>query len=384
MRGQPLKNYDTSKIQTWVFGGILAGLFLLVCRLFTPFATILLWSVLLFIIVEPLHYRIAHRLDVRTKRGRALRSVTAALFAVGTMVVVLVPLGFVCSRAYLQLLDVFDSIKEHIQLDIGTSGRSIVFVFCEQISMLIKTITAGELFFEPEELYARVVNLIEANVYSVVNYSGAILRGVGMFIVSAALIVFCLFFYFLDGIYLAHLIKRVVPIKQIYITTIIDKFKEITRNLVFGYLIVALIQALIVFVIFVIFKVKGALLFACLSFICVFIPVIGAALVWLPLGLVQMAAGAAVQGIVFMLLCFLCTSMLDNILRPFFLQNRLQLHPLVIFFSILGGIALFKFNGFILGPMIVVLFLTVLELFFKEHNIHYEDEETVEGTHESN
>jgi predicted PurR-regulated permease PerM len=61
--------------------------------------------------------------------------------------------------------------------------------------------------------------------------------------------------------------------------------------------------------------------------------------------------------------------MLDNLLRPVFLKDRIQLHPLIIFFAILGGISVFGFNGIILGPMVVILFLTVLDLFLTEHKI---------------
>ena len=57
-----------------------------------------------------------------------------------------------------------------------------------------------------------------------------------------------------------------------------------------------------------------------------------------------------------------CISFLDNFLRPLFLKDRINVHPLVIFFSILGGINLFGMNGLILGPLIVILFFTVLDL----------------------
>jgi predicted PurR-regulated permease PerM len=52
-----------------------------------------------------------------------------------------------------------------------------------------------------------------------------------------------------------------------------------------------------------------------------------------------------------------------------FLRDRIQLHPLIIFFAILGGVTAFGFNGLILGPMIVILFLTVLDLFLTEHKM---------------
>jgi predicted PurR-regulated permease PerM len=60
---------------------------------------------------------------------------------------------------------------------------------------------------------------------------------------------------------------------------------------------------------------------------------------------------------------------LDNVLRPMFLRDRIQLHPLIIFFAILGGVSAYGFNGLILGPMVVILFLTVLDMFLNEHKI---------------
>jgi predicted PurR-regulated permease PerM len=125
------------------------------------------------------------------------------------------------------------------------------------------------------------------------------------------------------------------------------------------------------YIIFSIFKVKGSLVFAALVLICSFIPMVGAGLVWFPLGLVRILGGNIIGGIVFLVVSAFFISVIDNFLRPFFLQSRIQLHPLFIFFSILGGILAFGFNGLILGPMAVILFLTVLDLFLTEHQIEH-------------
>jgi predicted PurR-regulated permease PerM len=96
---------------------------------------------------------------------------------------------------------------------------------------------------------------------------------------------------------------------------------------------------------------------------------IGGGLVWLPLGLIRVLTGNVVNGVLFLIVSGLFISLLDNILRPMFLKDRIQLHPLIIFFAILGGVSVFGFNGLILGPMIVILFLTVLDMFLIEHKI---------------
>jgi predicted PurR-regulated permease PerM len=83
--------------------------------------------------------------------------------------------------------------------------------------------------------------------------------------------------------------------------------------------------------------------------------------------------------VLFLILSAFFISTLDNFIRPLFLKDRINLHPLIIFFSILGGVSAFKFNGLILGPVIVILFLTVLDLFLNEQEIDNGEEKNIES-----
>ena len=56
------------------------------------------------------------------------------------------------------------------------------------------------------------------------------------------------------------------------------------------------------------------------------------------------------------------TTIMESFLRPMYLRDRINVHPLLIFFSILGGIKFFGINGLLLGPMVIILFFTVLDL----------------------
>jgi predicted PurR-regulated permease PerM len=94
---------------------------------------------------------------------------------------------------------------------------------------------------------------------------------------------------------------------------------------------------------------------------------LGAGLIWGPLGIFRILGGDLLGGIIFLLVSGVFISLLDNLLRPLFLQDRIHLHPLIIFFSILGGVRVFGINGLVLGPMIVILFLTALDLFLVEN-----------------
>jgi predicted PurR-regulated permease PerM len=74
-------------------------------------------------------------------------------------------------------------------------------------------------------------------------------------------------------------------------------------------------------------------------------------------------AGDVTGAILFMAISATLVWTIDTFVRPFLLEGRLKIHPLLIFFSILGGLQVFKFNGIVLGPIILILFFTVIEFY---------------------
>jgi predicted PurR-regulated permease PerM len=355
------------RVQNTAFAVILVILLVMVGRLFAPFFTVFLWSTLLYVLLSPLHRRVIRKIDFSTARGMILKNVWAAVFALGAMAIILILLLFTASLFFRQLADLLRRSSSFFSLRSGLLSGIL-----ENIAAFIRDLTSNQIDISGGELRDRVFALVSGSLQNLISAGSAFARNVGKFLIGLVLMLFCLFFFFADGPYLARLVLRAVPIKREYIRTLTGKFMEITRNLFFGYIMVALVQAVMAYIIFVIFRVEGALVFAVLTFICVFIPMIGGGIVWLPLGLFRIFSGNTSGGIVFLAVSGIFISLLDNVLRPFFLKDRIRLHPLIIFFAILGGVSAFGFNGLILGPMAVIFFLTVLDLFLKEHEIGIE------------
>jgi predicted PurR-regulated permease PerM len=353
-------------VQPLVFAAILVLLFILVCRLFAPFFSVLLWSVLLYVLISPLHHRLIRKLDFSRFSGRFLKNLWAVLFALGTLVLILIPLSFVASAFSRQILDLTRYIR-----DVFGSRPEAMRDFFAGISGFISDVTHGQIAISGREIEIRLMELLNSSLQQLFTVSSQVARNVGSFLLGIVLMVFTLFFLYADGPYLSRLVLGSIPIRREYIKTITGKFMDITRSLFFGYIMVALIQSVMAYIVFVVFGVKGALVLAMVTFICVFIPMIGGGLVWLPLGLVRIISGDPGGGILFLIVSGFFISLLDNVLRPMFLKDRIQLHPLIIFFAILGGVSVYGFNGLVLGPMVVILFLTVLDLFLSEHKIEH-------------
>jgi len=75
----------------------------------------------------------------------------------------------------------------------------------------------------------------------------------------------------------------------------------------------------------------------------------------------------ACKGIVFAACASVIVATLDNFIRPIVVGGQIKVHPLLLFFSIMGGIAVFGLNGLLLGPLILILFLAAGDL-YRESN----------------
>jgi predicted PurR-regulated permease PerM len=358
-------NLPKGNIQALVFGALLVILTVLVCRLLAPFFTVLLWSILFYILLNPLHQRLTAKLNLNTLPGKALKNLIAGIFSLGTIILILIPLSLVASQFILQIIDLIRTVRNFI-----ASRPGIYMETLETVSDFLEDFSAGVIVMKPLDIQAQILQALNLGTQSLIQISSSLAKNLGSFGVGIAFMLFCLFFFYLDGPYLSKLVFHVIPIRKDYMSALAVKFKDITRNLFLGYIMVALVQAVVGFIIFSIFGVQGALVFAALVLVCSFVPMFGAALVWFPLGLVRILGGDLWGGVLFLLISGVFISLLDNFLRPIFLQDRIRLHPLIIFLSILGGVQVFGFNGLVLGPMLVILFLTVLDMFLTEHKIN--------------
>ena len=351
-------------IQSIVFASILVLLFILVCRLFAPFFSILLWAILLYILLKPLHQRCTARFDRNTLKGKVGCNVWAVIFSISTVFLILVPVSFVIFQFYRQVMELINQILDYLGSHSFNSNNIL-----EDISRVIREFSSEQIVISADELRSNIQDYLTMGLQKLPKLSVDEAHSVGTFIAGLVLMVFSLFFFFIDGDYLSKLALRIIPIRKEYIKALVLKFKEIARRLVLGYIMVALAEAVTAFIIFSVFRVSGSLVFAVMVFFVSFIPMAGPFLIWFPLGLLRILDGNAGNGILLMIISGAFISSIENFLRPIILGDRIQLHPLIIFFAILGGIFAFGFNGLILGPMVVILFLTVFDLFLTEYKL---------------
>ena len=193
----------------------------------------------------------------------------------------------------------------------------------------------------------------------------------GAFNVIAMLfiMIFSMYYFFKDGPAFIEKFKRMSPLSDDYEDRLIEKFSSMTRATIKGTLVIAVIQGCLGGIAFWIFGVPSPLFWGLAMVILSIIPMVGSALVWLPAGIIKVATGSWGEGLGILVVGFGLISTIDNVLRPRLVGKDTAMHPLLIFFGTLGGISVFGIVGFIVGPIIAALFVTIWEIYASEFKV---------------
>ena len=340
------------------FLGVFLGLFVLVAMLFYPFLTVIVWSSLFYAFLSPIFQRVTTRKDGAARAG-PLRNGIAAAMALGGVLLIAVPAAFLGIAMAKQLSAMArDAIlaleRDPSSLGLGPDGP---------VASFLSAVSGGSIEMGDPAMGLR--HLLASRANEIMGFSGRLLKDILNIFIDLVFMVFTIYFLLVDGEHLSETFIGAIPIERGYTSVFLKKFKEMGRRLISGYFLVALLQATIMLILCLAFSVKGGLVIAALTAIASFIPVVGTSLVLLPVAASMYASGDLAGALLFLALAATLVWTVDNFVRPLLLHDRLKIHPLLIFFSILGGLAVFKFNGIVLGPLILVLFFTALD-FFKD------------------
>jgi predicted PurR-regulated permease PerM len=177
---------------------------------------------------------------------------------------------------------------------------------------------------------------------------------------------FTMFYFFRDGKDLLRRVRFLIPLDREYKNAIAARFSSVARATVKGTLLIALVQGTLSGLTLWIFGVGSPILWGVVATLMSIVPLVGAWLVLYPAAFIQIATGNLWQGIAILLVTVIVIVNVDNLMRPRLVGQETGMHDLMVFFSTLGGISMFGPMGFIIGPMIAALFLSVLDIYSAE------------------
>ena len=202
------------------------------------------------------------------------------------------------------------------------------------------------------------------NEYIIKGTTGVV-TGTANTVVSILIVIFCMFFFFIDGEKMIKKLMHLTPLHNKYDRSIFKKFKDVSFSVIISTFITAFAQGLIGAVGFLIIGFPVFFPSFTMAFASI-IPYVGTALVWAPISIYLFATGSIWQGVFLIIWGAVVVGNSDNLLRTFLIKNKAEVHPLFVFFSILGGLSLFGFWGLVFGPLIISLAVTLLHIYEME------------------
>jgi predicted PurR-regulated permease PerM len=181
---------------------------------------------------------------------------------------------------------------------------------------------------------------------------------------------FAMFYLFLDGKALLDKLNHLVPLRQEYKNMLFMRFLQMSRATVRACLVIGLIQGTLGALTFLIFGIKSWLMWGIVMVLLSILPMLGTWVVMFPAAIIQVIIGNVWQGVGIFLLSAVVISNIDSFLRPRIVGSQARVHDMVVFFATIGGIAVFGIMGFIIGPVIASLFVTIIDIYsteFKEY-----------------
>lgn len=339
--------------------GFFFGIFLLAIVvgffIFKPYINILILALTFSVIFFPFYKKIA-----RKKRNKFYDGVAAAITIVVILIMVLLPLSFLGTQVFFELQDVYEKIQDasrnETSLLVGIPDSKNPTIANLQIKARAFLTEIGN---DPNRIFQGVYNWANENFGSLFGSVAAIARTILAFF----LWLFALFYLLRDGERIQKIMVNASPLNDHYDNEIINRLARAIKSVIGGTLLIALVQGILTGVGFAIFGVPLPFIWGSLAVIVSLIPAIGVGLINAPAAIYLFATGNQVSGILLLIWGVGFVGTIDNIFRPILLERGTQIHPLVILFSVIGGISLFGPIGFITGPLVMTLISEFMKVY---------------------
>jgi predicted PurR-regulated permease PerM len=309
-------------------------------RLVQPFLPALSWGLALAVVGYPLHKMICRRIPHAT--------LAAALTVLVIALVIIAPMVFVTHQLVRQVTDTVTVAQQ-----VAESGgwRDAI----ERRPQLAALLSWVESAVSLDDVVPRAAGFLEQSVPTFIMGSLAAAMQLGITILV-------LFFFFRDKRDLAADVRSYLPLSERESDGVIQRVTDTIHATIFGSLVVAAVQGFMGGLMFWMLGLPAPVLWGAVMAVLATIPVMGTFVVWAPTAVYLAMTGAWGKALVLAGWGALAIGLIDNVLYPILVGKRLHFHPLPVFFSIVGGLALFGMAGVVLGPLTLSVTAALLEV----------------------
>ena len=319
-------------------------------RIIEPFLGPLTWAIFLAFLLYPFHVRLTRRL-----RGR--QQLSAFALTILTLIVFVGPLTALSAAFAAQV----GQLLQYAQQAVAGQARTNVLDFANVPWVSSSLAWLNDMFgVNTAQVRGWVTQGAQQVLQWLASAGGKVFVGAIGTVVGFVLMEFMLFFFIRDGEQMLTTARDLIPLPRAYKARLFDHLSAVTRAMVYGTGLTALIQGALVGIAFLIAGLPSPLVFGVIAALAALLPFGGTALVWGPAAIVLAGQGKWGWAAFMVVWGALLVSLVDNVVRPWLVSGRADVGTLTVFIGVLGGLSAFGAIGLFLGPVILALMIALI------------------------
>lgn len=213
----------------------------------------------------------------------------------------------------------------------------------------------------------KIISRVGAGVSGLGNFvfkqASAFTAGTVLFFINLSVMLYAMFFFFIDGPKILQKILYYMPLHDRDEKRILDGFRSMARATIKSMVIIGAVQGTLAGLAFMVADIPSALFWGTVMAMLSMIPNIGLALIWVPGCVYLFLKGDTTSSVFLFLWCSLVVGTADNFLRPLLVGKDTEVPELLILVSTLGGLTMMGLSGFVMGPVLALLFITIWDIY---------------------
>ncbi len=341
----PTKNkLSFDKMRSIFFFSLIIALSIAMLYLFRPFFFPVFWAAVITVMFYPFYKWLGNHIKSN------VTNITITMVSV--VVILLLPLTFISTIVVNESVDLYQSVSsEDLQTALNTAhgwlGNTFVGPFIEQAQQEWPAYVSKAAQVASNTIFTSIKSITQNSV---------------RFMFLLFIMFYSLYYFLKDGQRMLDRLVHFSPLGDKYEKMLFERFTSTTRATMKSTLIIGGIQGVLSGILFWITGIEGAFIWGVIMVIFAIIPAIGPGIILIPAGIIMLILGSMWQAVVLLVGAFII-GFIDNLLRPPLVGKDIQMHPLVVLFATLGGIFLFGISGFVIGPIIAALYISIMSIY---------------------
>jgi predicted PurR-regulated permease PerM len=339
-------------VQEKAFLLLLVAVSLALAWILSPVSGAVLWATIFAILFAPLNRRLRRTLK------RTPAALTTILIVV---VVVIVPMITIANSLLDEVLNVYQMVRSG-QLNIGAY---LQHVFDTLPAPLIHLLERFDLT-DPRAVQQRLTAIATTGSQRLATQAISMGQSSLSFFFALLIMLNLLYFLLRDGDPLSRRIQEAIPLRADQQEAFVTKFAVVVRATVKGNIIIALTRGALGALVFWFLDIRAPLLWGAMMALFSLLPLVGPALVWLPVAIYLLSIGAIWRCVFLIGFGTIVMSLVDSIMRPILVSKTAKIPDHLVLLSTLGGLGIFGISGFVIGPLIAAMFVTAWDIAGKD------------------